>query len=195
MTYSNSKRFYINTGKYNFGYQIVDKGESGKMPYKVLFHSSNKAETLKIWETIEEKHTDLITPTQDWEPQLLLTGGSYNTTYFLVKSPEHLNQISFDYVKHCYESSRSDFSKWTEDKVNLISKESINSCNVDWIKDNMITHNDRQLKNKKANKEHNDLIDRVIKLLESGSTKRAFTILMELSEGGYESIELNHFDN
>lgn len=125
---------------------------------KIVFHTSDKEQVKEVFQNIEETHTDFPEPKTDWEPRLLMFKDNHFTSHYLVKSPEHLDEVAFQIIK---DNRLGNLGTWDTSDTEKVSDECINLCNNDNIKEEMITFN----KNIEANNHHivrhNRLVDEV----------------------------------
>lgn len=194
--YSESKRFYLRHNPLGFGYDIMDKGENKGLPYKRLFHTSSKEQVKGIFEAIEENHTVFPEPENDWEPQLLkIETKHYNYNYY-IKSPEHLNEICFNFCKEHHGTKYTSFTKWElpEEYTNIIDEDVIDKFPDAEFRKKMKEQNERNKKQQKDYEEHNRIIDLADKIIGENLVHRGYYLLQN-AEFLYYSFEFKTFDN
>ncbi len=195
--YSKSRRFYVANGTYGFGYCIVDKGTEGdKSRYKKLFHSSSKEQILKVFETIEENHTDFPEPEKNWIPQNLKIKTRHYDYSYLIKSVEDLNEVCFKFCEEHYNSKYTEFIRWElpEEYNNIIDEDVINNFPDEVFRNKMREQNERNKKQQKDYEEHNKIIDLADKIISNKIISKGYLLFQE-AEFLYNSFELTTFDN
>lgn len=182
MKYSKSKRFYTNGGPYGFGYYIIDKGEDMVMPYKKIFHTSDKEQLLEVFETIEENFENLEAPIQNWSPKILFIDEKHCTNHFLINSPEEVDVVAYKYIKLNYGTKYSRLVKWElpKDSITLSDVSYIDACPNKKLKDFLLGVSKSMRDNFKEYEKHNKLIDAVNALMLSNDKTGSYDLLSEL---------------
>lgn len=190
MKYSKSKRFFIKSPR-GFGYAIVDKGIGDKSNYKTLFYSSDREQTLEVFERIEDDHVNFPEPKLEFTPKLLKINWYSGDVYYLIRSLEELDDLSFNLLKECKRDNN--FIK-LDDSYSLIDDDYIESCPNDIIKDEMYKHNKLVVEREKIMTRRNSVIDMIENKLDNNSKKGSYSLLCEC-DFIYESVSLEDFKN